>query len=72
MAKFFECEYKPDGELTLRFRRPQVLSGDVRSHILESQKEMLLALRDVLDSLIQSVERHMEEPQPGRTEIKVE
>jgi len=73
MARFFEYEYKPGEELVLRFRRPAILPREVRQHFLGAQKELLLALRSLVDALVKEIEGRMEgPPEQRRTEIKVE
>lgn len=71
--KLFEYEYRPGEELVLRFRSPsgRLLPPEVRNHWLEAQKELLLALRSLVDAAIALVEER-ESAQSRRQEIRVE
>ena len=70
--KIFEVEIGPDKELVLRFHRPKSLVSDVaKDRILGSAKEMLVAVRDLVDTAIEVVEKkegHKKESQ--KIEVK--
>ncbi len=68
-----EAERRDDGSVVITFRPPRLddlLSGDTVGHLLASQKELLLAVRSLLDGAIARTERP--ERGPGRTRITVE
>lgn len=72
----FDYEYRDGEELVLRFRRPGWLDSLVppaaRQHWLAAQKEMLLAVRSLLDAAINRVEEREGRETQRRREIKVE
>jgi hypothetical protein len=70
--KLFECEWTPEGEIVLRIRKPGlgVLTPEVRAHMLGARKEMLTALRSLIDAALDKLEE--ESPKTRRTTIKVE
>ena len=67
---FFEIEHRPGDAIVLRFRSPQLwgLPDSTRRHMRSASKEMLLAVRGVLDKAIEK----MEEPAPKRKRTKIE
>ena len=71
--KLFECEWTPEGEIVLRIKKPGmgVLTPEVRSHMLGARKEMLTALRSLIDAALDKMEEQ-EGPKTRRTTIKVE
>ena len=58
----FEVEYYPGEEVVLRFKSPRFrgLPDSTRQHLSVARKEMLLALRSMLDRAIEKME------EPGR------
>ena len=58
----FEVEYHPGEEVVLRFKSPRFrgLPDSTKQHLLVARKEMLLALRSMLDRAIERME------EPGR------
>lgn len=73
--KWFECEYRPDDEMVLRFRRPKLsfLPAEAREHIWAAQKETLLAIRSFIDAVVESVEKAEKQgKKKGRTKIDVQ
>jgi hypothetical protein len=71
--KLFECECTPEGEIILRIRRPGMglMTPEFRSHVIGAQKEMLSALRSLIDAALDKMEKE-EEPRTRRTVINVE
>jgi hypothetical protein len=69
-----EWEYDPDEGLVLRIRPmfSKLLSDRARAHIKESRKEMLVALRNLIDAAIQKMDEEKKTPTRGTTKIKVE
>ncbi len=69
-----EWEYDIEEGLTLHihpmFRK--MVTEETRAHIRASRKEMLIALRGLLDMTIQKMEEHEKTPGKGRAKIKVE
>ena len=73
--RIIDAERRDDGSVGITFRPPKaedVLSGDTVSHFLASQKELLLAARSLLDSVISRSERHDRGSSRGRTNITIE
>lgn len=75
--RLFEVERDPGGDITLRFKPPvsRGLSESSKQHLLAAQKEMLLALRGMLDGVIEAteeMERKREKKKGTRTKIEVQ
>ena len=66
----FEIEHHPGEEVVLRFKSPQFrhLPDSTRQHLRSARKEILLALRDVLDKTIERAE----EPGGKKRKTKIE
>ncbi len=73
VEKILEVEHRPGEEIVVRFRIPKarLLPASSRSHLRIAEKELLLALRSIVDAAIESVER-AEKGKKERTKIKVE
>lgn len=54
----FEVERGSEGDIVLRFKKPVfgLLSDETRHHLLAAQREVLLALRSMLDTAIEGTE----------------
>jgi len=72
--RIFEIERKPGEEIVFRFRRGRLhwLPQETRSHVYEARKEMLLALRSLIDRAIELVGERGKDGGEGRTKIDVE
>jgi hypothetical protein len=73
--KVFECEWTEGEEIVFRIRRPGVrmLSPEVRGHLLSARKEMLMAMRNLIDAALAGIqEKEGEQEKTRRMEIKVE
>lgn len=72
--RIFEYEYRPGEELVLRLRPPkiQILPPEAREHFRAARRELLLALRSLLDSAIEALEKREKKGPKARTKIKVE
>jgi len=70
----FEVEHRPNEELVLRFKAPGFwgLSDSTRKHMLTAQREMLLALRSVLDKAIEKTEEVEKTKKRKKTKIEVQ
>ena len=70
----FEIEYHPGKEVILRFKAPMLggLPDATRQHLLASGKELLLALRGILDSVIEYTEKPEKTKESKRTKIEVQ
>ncbi len=70
----FEVEYHPGEEVVLRFKAPKFrgLPDSTRQHLLVARKEMLLALRSMLDRAIEKMEEPGETKGRKRSKIKVQ
>jgi hypothetical protein len=69
-----EWEYHPEEGLILHIRPMfrELVSDEARAHVKASRKEMLLALRSLLDTAIQKMEGKEKASAKSRTKIKVE
>ena len=71
--KIFELERRPGEEYVLHFRPPKsILPASTRKHVRVARKEMLLALRSLIDRAIEHVEEGEKAEAKGKTKIKVE
>ncbi|TET86743.1 MAG: hypothetical protein E3J34_03235 [Dehalococcoidia bacterium] len=68
-----EVEHRPGKEVVLRFKSPRFrgLPDTTRQHLLTARKEILLALRDMLDRAIERREKSGKAPRGKRTKIEV-
>ena len=69
-----EVEHRPEGEIVLRFKSPRFrrLPDTTKQHLVAAQKEILLALRDILDRVVERKGKSGAAPKRKRTKIKVE
>ena len=67
----FEMEYHPGEEVVLRFKYPKMnlLPKETKGHLATARKEILLALRDMLNA---AVEKTPEKPSPPKRKRKIE
>lgn len=70
----FEIEHRPGEEIVLRFKAPalSIIPEVARSHFRIARKEVLLALRSLLDVAIERVEEAERPKARKRTKIEVE
>ena len=70
----FEVEHRPGEEVVLRFKSPKfrMLPDSTKQHLLAARKEMLLALRSMLDKAIERTEETRETKGRKRTKIEVQ
>ena len=68
----FELEHHPGGEVVLRFKSPKFwgMPDATRQHLLSAKKEVLLALRSMLDQAIEGAEET--KAAKGRKKTKIE
>ncbi|MBI4295403.1 MAG: hypothetical protein HY669_04470 [Chloroflexi bacterium] len=71
--RFLECEYKPGEELVLRFKPGELplLPDSTREHLRLAGKETLLAVRSLLDALIDYTTHAEEQKAKQKTKIEV-
>ena len=69
----FEIEHRPGGELVLRFKAPQLqgLPESTKQHLRSAGKEILLALRNVLDTALEKAEESAGKREKRKTKIEV-
>jgi hypothetical protein len=69
-----EWEYDPEDGLILRIKPMfrKLVSEEARAHVKASRKEMLMALRSLIDATVQQMEKKEKNTGKGRTKIKVE
>jgi len=70
----FSVEHRPGEEVVLRFKSPefQGLPDSTRQHLLVARREVLLALRSMLDSAIERTEKSKEAKKREKTKIEVQ
>ena len=70
----FEVQYHPKEEIVLRFKSPGFhgLPEPTRQHLLSARKEMLLALRSMIDGAIEKTEERAKPKGKKRTKIDVQ
>ena len=70
----FEVEYRPSGEIILRFKSPAFwgLPDSTKQHLLTARKEMLLALRSMLDKAIEKTEEPEKPKRQKKTKIEIQ
>ena len=68
-----EIEGRPGEGFVLRIKPMafSILPAETRSHVRAARKEMLLALRSILDQAIEHIDK-AETPAPARTKIEVD
>ena len=69
----FEISFQPGEEVVIRLRAPdlKMMKGETVQHLIGAKKEMLLALRSLLDEAINKAEAAAA-PKEEKTRIKVE
>jgi len=69
----FEISFQPGEEVVIRLRAPnlKMMKGETAQHIIGAKKEMLMALRSLLDEAISKTEEAAS-PAEEKTRIKVE
>lgn len=73
MAQFLEASYDPEEGFTLQFRPCRLMPDSTRGHLVAANKELLLALRSVLDDVIARTEERERQPRgPRKVEVKSE
>ena len=72
--RIFEIEYHPGEEIVLRFKVSvlSVMPEATRSHFRTAHKEILLALRSLLDRAIERAEKTEKTKTKKRTKIEVQ
>jgi len=59
-------------EIEFRFRIPRLIPKETREHLRAAQREILLAVRSVLDCAIDRLEDRGQENQTRTTKIEIE
>ena len=72
--RIFEIEYHPGEEVVLHFKVPglSIMPEATKGHFRMAHKEMLLALRSLLDMAIERAEKAEKTKTKGRTKIEVQ
>ena len=70
----FSVEHRPGEEVVLRFKPPafQGLPDSTREHLVTARKEVLLALRSMLDSAIERTDKSAGTRKRKKTKIEVQ
>lgn len=61
-----------DREISLKFRIPRLIPHEARVHLRAARKEMLLAVRSMLDSAIEKMDERDQEGQTRTTRIDIQ
>ena len=69
--KILDYEWLEDGRFALYFHPPEVLPAETRQHLLSAQKEMLMALRSLVDRAIQRTEEADDDGEGRRHRVEV-
>jgi hypothetical protein len=69
-----EWEHRPEEGLILRFKPPlgKIVPDETRGHVRAARKEMLLALRSLVDAAIEREKAVEKKAEKRRTKIEVE
>ena len=69
-----ECEYHPGESLVVRINpiKLSILPEATKSHVKAARKEMLLAVRSLLDEAIERLERAEKEKPKTKSRTKIE
>ena len=72
--KYIEFEHRPDGGFVLRIKPPKIssLPESAKQHAITARKETLLALRGIIDTAIEHIEKSDNSAKKERTKIKVQ
>jgi len=72
--RIFEVEHESGEEFVLRFRPHRIgwLPEETRSHLFGARREMLLALRSLIDRAIERVDEKEKAEGKGRSKIEIE
>jgi len=70
---FLEIERHPDGVIVLRFKSPKLwgIPEPTIQHVMTAQREMLMALRTILDKAIEKTEQAEKTKAKRKTKIAV-
>ncbi len=76
MGDIFEIERHPDGVIVLRFKTLMLtglLAEPTKQHVLAAKRELLLAVRSMLDTAVEGVEEvERKTTSKKKTRIKVQ
>ena len=73
MARFIEASYDTEEGFTLRLKPFHLMPDSTRGHLVAANKELLLALRSVLDEAIARAEERGRPPRrPRKVEVSSE
>ncbi len=64
-SKIFEAERTDEGDYVFRVHRPHIFDDETRAHLLEARRDVLLAVRNVIDAVLSATEDRDPE-RPGR------
>lgn len=71
-TRIFHAETTDDGEFVFRMRRPRMFDDETRAHFNEARKDMLRAVRNVIDAMLSATEAEDEDRQKRRRNINVD
>ena len=69
-----EWEYDHEEGLVMRIKPafPRLLANEAHSHFSQSRRDMLVAIRNLIDATLQSMDTKEKPSRKARTRIKVE
>ncbi len=72
--KILEVEHRPGEEIVVHLRPPKLgpVGNAAKEHLLTARKEMLLAIRGVIDAAIKYTETEEKAKGKGRKKIEVQ
>ncbi len=71
-TRFFEAERTDEGDLLFRLRKPRMFDDETRAHLREARKDMLMAMRSMIDAVLSATERRDEDNPNRRQNIDIE
>lgn len=69
-----EWEHNPEEGLVIRFKHPlsSMASGETYKHAIAARRELLMAVRSLIDVAVKHLEEKEQRTEKPRTKIKVE
>ena len=71
-SKFFETEHTDDGDFVFRLHRPEMFDDETRGHLLEARKDVLMAVRHIIDAALSATENRDPERPNRRQKVDIE
>jgi hypothetical protein len=71
-SKFFDAEHTDEGDFVFRVHAPQFLDDETRGHLLEARKDVLKAMRSVIDAALSATENRDPDRPNRRQKVDIE